>query len=63
LEVQDKITIEVSEENELVKSAVISFGEYIQAETQALELSLGTFSEGTVLDMDDFELMVKVEKA
>jgi isoleucyl-tRNA synthetase len=63
LEVQDKITIGVSEENELVKSAVISFGEYIQAETQALELSLGTFSEGTVLDMDDFELTVKVEKA
>jgi len=63
LEVQDKIRIIVAEENDLVKAAVTSFGEYIQSETQAVTLDLGAVSGGTVLDMDDFELPVKVEKA
>jgi isoleucyl-tRNA synthetase len=63
LEVQDKIRIIVSEENDLAKAAVSSFGEYIQSETQAVTLDLGAVTDGTVLDMDDFELAVKVEKA
>ena len=63
LEVQDKIRIIVSEENDMVKAAVSSFGEYIQSETQAVTLDLGAVTDGTVLDMDDFELPVKVEKA
>lgn len=63
MEVQDKIRIMVSEENDLVKAAVSSFGEYIQSETQAVNLTLGLVNNGTVLDMDDFELAVKVEKA
>src|SRR5690606_15070312 len=63
LEVQDKINIIVSKDNELVNAAVSSFGQYIQAETQALVLSLESVSEGTVLDMDDFELAIKIEKA
>jgi isoleucyl-tRNA synthetase len=46
-----------------VKAAVTSFGDYIQSETQAVTLDLGAVSGGTVLDMDDFELPVKVEKA
>jgi isoleucyl-tRNA synthetase len=63
LEVQDKIRIIVSEDNELARGAISSFGGYIQAETQAVTLVLGAISIGTVLDMDDFELAVKVEKA
>ncbi|SHO61719.1 isoleucine--tRNA ligase [Algoriphagus zhangzhouensis] len=64
LEVQDKINIQVAEGNELVTNAVQSFGEYIQSETQALSLKLsGEAEKGTVLDMDDFEIAVLVEKA
>ncbi|WP_268033084.1 isoleucine--tRNA ligase [Algoriphagus sp. PAP.12] len=64
LEVQDKIKIQVAEGNELVTKAVQSFGEYIQSETQALSLKLSAEAEkGTVLDMDDFEIAVLVEKA
>lgn len=63
LEVQDKIKIIVSTDNELASAAISSFGEYIKTETQALALSLSDVPEGIVLDMDDFELIVKVEKA
>jgi isoleucyl-tRNA synthetase len=63
LEVQDKINIIVSGDNELVNAAITSFGQYIQTETQALNLSVGEISGGTILDMDDFELVIKVEKA
>lgn len=63
LEVQDKIRIMVSEENGPVKAAVSAFGEHIQSETQAVSLTFGSISGATVLDMDDFELAVKVEKA
>jgi isoleucyl-tRNA synthetase len=63
LEVQDKINIIVSGDNELVSAAVTSFGHYIQTETQALALTVSEVTGGTVLDMDEFELVVKVEKA
>ena len=63
LEVQDKIKIIVSTDNDLASAAISSFGEYIKTETQALALSLSDVPEGIVLDMDDFELIVKVEKA
>ena len=63
LEVQDKITIKVSKHDDLVNSALENFASYIQTETQALSLDVnGSVTEGTVLDMDDFELTVKVEK-
>ncbi|GAB3653248.1 isoleucine--tRNA ligase [Echinicola sediminis] len=63
LEVQDKITIKVAKLNEQVDKALENFADYIQSETQALSLSVnGDVAEGTVLDMDDFELKVKVEK-
>lgn len=63
LEVQDKITIKVAKLNEQVDRALENFSAYIQSETQALSLSVnGDVEEGTVLDMDDFELKVKVEK-
>ncbi|WP_192351685.1 isoleucine--tRNA ligase [Algoriphagus sp. Y33] len=64
LEVQDKINIKIADGNELVKNAIASFGEYIQTEVQALNLELAALAEdATVLDMDDFELAVLVEKA
>src|SRR5690606_7099838 len=64
LEVQDKINIKIADDNELVKNALESFGEYIQTEVQALNLELSPALDGaTVLDMDDFELAVLVEKA
>jgi isoleucyl-tRNA synthetase len=64
LEVQDKITIKLANDNELVNKAIEYFGEYIQTEVQALKLELTSELEGAiVLDMDDFELAVLVEKA
>ncbi len=63
LEVQDKITIKVARLNDDVDQALLNFADYIQEETQALSLSVnGDVTEGTVLDMDEFELKVKVEK-
>ncbi|WP_194976779.1 isoleucine--tRNA ligase [Aquiflexum lacus] len=63
LEVQDKIRIKVAKHDELVNSALSNFAPYIQTETQALSLEVnGSLTDGTILDMDDFELMVKIEK-
>ena len=63
LEVQDKITIQLSDDNELVNAAVVGFGSYIEAETQAISMSFVTNIEGgSLLDMDDFSLLIKVEK-
>ncbi|WP_194775194.1 isoleucine--tRNA ligase [Pararhodonellum marinum] len=64
LDVQDKITIKVAESDDLVTHALTNFGNYIQSETQALSLELnGHMTDATVLEMDDFELSIKVEKA
>ena len=64
LEVQDKITLLVSDSNPLVNASIALFGGYIQEETQALSLSVGNLEgEATVLDMDDFELAVRLVKA
>ena len=64
LEVQDKIHLTVSDSNTLVNEALAHFGGYIQAETQALTLTLGALTgESTLLDMDDFELNIRLEKA
>ncbi|MFC4870420.1 isoleucine--tRNA ligase [Negadavirga shengliensis] len=63
LEVQDKINIKVAKYSEEVDNALLNFSGYIQAETQALELAVnGDLQEGTLLDMDEFELTVKIEK-
>jgi len=63
LEVQDKIRIKVAKHDELVNAALTNFAPYIQTETQALSLEVnGTLTDGTTLDMDDFELLVKIEK-
>ena len=63
LEVQDKIRIKVAKHNDIVNAALANFAEYIQTETQALSLEVnGSVTDGTLLDMDDFELTVKVQK-
>jgi isoleucyl-tRNA synthetase len=59
----NKIRIKVAEHDELVNAALSNFAPYIQTETQALSLEVnGTLTDGTTLDMDDFELLVKIEK-
>lgn len=64
LEVQDKINLLVSDDNPLVNASITLFGGYIQEETQAISLSVGNLEgEATVLDMDDFELAVRLVKA
>lgn len=64
LEVQDKIHVTISDAHELVNAALLGFGAYIQAETQALSLNSSIQGvEFTLLDMDDFELGVLVRKA
>jgi isoleucyl-tRNA synthetase len=64
LEVQDKIKLLVADSNSEVNAAIALFGSYIQEETQAISLSVGTLEgEATVLDMDDFELAVRLTKA
>ncbi len=64
LEVQDKIQIEIAEHDELTNAAFKNFGTYIKTETQAVSLTVKTSIEAAaVLDMDDFELSVKVTKA
>lgn len=63
LEVQDKIQIQIAPLNETVDNALLNFSDYIKTETQALALTLdGDSNNSTVLDMDEFELAVKVEK-
>ena len=64
LEVQDKIKIQVAMFDEEVDLAIQNYADYIQTETQALSLSFHKeIKGGTVLDMDNFSLTVKVEKA
>ena len=64
LEVQDKIKLLVADSNAEVNAAIAKFGSYIQDETQAISLSVGTIAgEQTVLDMDEFELAVQLLKA
>lgn len=64
LEVQDKITIQVAKCNDEVDQALINFSPYIQAETQGLSLILvEKLDSPTVLEMDEIQLSVKVDKA
>lgn len=64
LEVQDKIQIEVAKHSDLTDAAMKNFASYIQTETQALSLELkDSVQDGTVLDMDEFELTVRITKA
>ncbi|MEO9849859.1 MAG: isoleucine--tRNA ligase [Reichenbachiella sp.] len=61
LEVQDKIAIELQSNDDMVKSSIKSFKDYICRETQAIELNLvSSFEGGQKLEMDDFEVSVKL---
>jgi isoleucyl-tRNA synthetase len=61
LEVQDKIRLSVKEGEKMVNEALISFKDYICSETQALSLEMvGDLTDAVVLDMDEFNLEVKV---
>ncbi len=62
LDVMDKIKITVQKKNELIDAALTANKEYICSETQALSLTLSdTVSDGRTIDMDEFELMLKIE--
>jgi len=61
LEVQDKIRLSVKESEKMVNEALISFKDYMGSETQALSLEMvGDLTDAVVLDMDEFNLEVKV---
>lgn len=61
LEVQDKITLSVKKSDDLVNEALMSFRDYICGETQALSLDIvGELSDAIVVDMDEFNLEIKV---
>jgi isoleucyl-tRNA synthetase len=63
LEVQDKINITVERNDELVAAALESNMKYICTETQALQLDLTEeLANGTLLEMDDVQVNVKVDK-
>jgi isoleucyl-tRNA synthetase len=64
LEVQDKIHIKIAKHDDLVNASFENFGTYIKTETQAVNLEIvESISEAIILDMDDFELSVKISKA
>ena len=47
-----------------MNASIALFGGYIQEETQAISLAVGNLEgEATVLDMDEFELAVRLIKA
>lgn len=63
LDVQDKIRITIQRVDELINSALESNREYICAETQAISLELADLvSDGKSVEMDEQELIVKIEK-
>ncbi|MFY0651107.1 MAG: isoleucine--tRNA ligase [Cyclobacteriaceae bacterium] len=64
LEVQDKIDIMVSSTSEEVVSALESNKSYICEETQAMVLeSVSALDDGQSLDMDDYDIKIKLEQA
>lgn len=62
LDVQDKIRIQIEKKDELINGAFETNKEYICTETQALELNLlDTLPDGNKIEMDDVELVLKIE--
>ena len=59
MEVQDKIAITYSSDNEMLKEAISQFSDYIKVETQAMEIAEG--AGDTELDIDGISLKIKVE--
>lgn len=62
LDVQDKIRINVADTNPTVVESIKSNNDYICAETQALELHIGSSAEDYIdLDIDEFLVKLKIE--
>ena len=63
LDVQDKIKISVKPEDEMVKSALSIYKEYICTETQALKLELtDQLHDGNNMEIDAYQMMIKIEQ-
>jgi isoleucyl-tRNA synthetase len=63
LDVQDKITIYIEKNDELVNAALEANKEYICGETQANALNMiENMENGKALEMDDLILKVRIEK-
>jgi isoleucyl-tRNA synthetase len=63
MEVLDKISIEVENHQALATTALTEFKEYIQTETQALNLEFkDQVSDAVEVDMDEFVLRMKLSK-
>ncbi len=63
LEVQDKINVTYHTSDDLLKSAIHAYAEYIKKETQALSLKAVEKAIGTTLDIDGIEFTVGIEVA
>ncbi|MEP2024910.1 MAG: isoleucine--tRNA ligase [Reichenbachiella sp.] len=62
LEVQDKIAVQLQSSDELLNASVEAFKSYICQETQANELTLvSALDGGQALEMDEFEVAVKLD--
>jgi isoleucyl-tRNA synthetase len=62
LDLIDKIRIQVSANEPVVRKAIERFRDYISAETQALRLEFSEqLPDGDALDMDPYELVVQME--
>lgn len=63
LEILDKIAIEVQQSSAETDKAITEFSDYIRTETQALTLALKqTVSDSVEVEMEDFNLNVKVTR-
>ncbi|MGB3617325.1 MAG: isoleucine--tRNA ligase [Catalinimonas sp.] len=64
LDVQDKIRLAVARSEAFVDTALLANQEYIQAETQALEMDLHDEVAGAQLvEIDDIQLQLRIEEA
>lgn len=62
-EVTDKIKIEVVKKDVFIDEALLNFKDYICTETQATVFEIkDTLVDASLFEMEDFELMVKIEK-
>jgi len=62
MEVLDKIHIKVVRDSDAVNAALDEFRDYIQAETQALDLTLApSITDGIEVEMDEFRLKVDIK--
>ena len=62
LDVQDKISLGFGDTDELVKSAINRFSEYICLETQANSYHISdSLADGVDLEIDHHKLKIKIE--